>query len=505
MRYGAYTFEPVPFVNITQQRLKSGDGIDRGVTFSLTINGTLTVMSESAGIKSLMDKTRELREAFSSDGRYFAIICDEETLLECYPRIIDIQLNESPDNWVFTIPYTITIEYENDPADQEIDGNGEHNPELHPPYISSFTEDWSIEFAPDQSNPYNFNSESNPYVLRVSHNVGAVGKAHYTGVTGVSEPDLTGSLEMPAWQQAREYVKDYLGFDNNIFLGQYALNLPTGDIWSAHDHIRVLGVNESEGSYNVQETWLVLGNRAGTGQVTRKAIEDFTVDVQIGENQEFNTVSIQGTIRGLEDRVYGTGLGGLSINTTKYANAESYFSGISGSLYSRADLIGDQYGIQIQNKPLTRTIGKSPNQGLVTYNYVYDTRPGYCLTGLTGLGLRFENIQIADTHPTPVFAALTILGRSKGPILQGFNTVSEATRTVTVDILVDPINVCTSSGLSNTATLKSNVDTMISGLGAEWTNTYDRVFMTTNSENWTPKTGRYSRTVGWIGSRCTGV
>lgn len=506
MQYGAYFFEPVPFVNISQQRLKSPDDIDRGVTFSLSISGTLSETNESAGIKSLIDKSRLLRAAFDSDGKYFAIKCDEETLLECYPRVIDIQLSESPDNWVFTIPFTITIEYENDPAGQELLGEGEHNPSLHPPYISNFTEDWSIEFATD-SNPHNFNGETNPYVLRVTHNLNAVGKSHYTGITGGGDPDLTGSLEKPAWQQAREYVVDYLGFDNSIFLGQYALNLPTGNIWSQHDHLRVLAVNESEGSYGVQESWLVLGNRetGASTPTTRKAIEDFTVDVQIGETQEYNTVAIQGTIRGLEDRTYGTGAGEFAVTGTKYANADSYFSGVSGTLYSRVNSVATLYGLDIHSTPLTRTIGRSPSQGLVSYNYTYDTRPDNCLTGLNSLGLKFENIQIADTHPTPIFAALTILGRDKGPILQDFYTVSEATRTVTVDVLVNPINVCTYEGLNDTSTLRLNIDTMISGLRDEWMNTYDRVFTTTNAENWTPKSGRYNRTVAWVGTRCTGT
>lgn len=503
MKYGGYTFEPVPIVNIQQNRIKTGDGIDRGVTFVLSLTGTLTEMSESAGIASLMTKVRELREAFDRDGKYFAITCDETVILECYPRIISIELNESSNNWVFTIPYTITIEYENEPADQNISGNGEHEGLLHPPYISNFSEDWSVEFVPDETNPHNFNGEPNNYAVRVSHNVSAVGKSHYAGISG-APAELTGTLDKPAWQQARDYVKNYLGFDNDIFLGLYTLNLPTGSIWSNHDHMRVMSIGETDGSYSVQENWLVLGNRSGTGATSRKAIEDFTIDVQKGQNQEFYSVAIQGSIRGLEDRTYGTGAGEFTITNTKYSNAENYFTAISGSLSSRVGAIASVYSIDNLNLvPVTETIGYSPNQGSINYNYVYDTRPGYCLTGLDSLGLRYESINIDDTYPTDVFASLTIIGRQKGPILQDLNTVTEATRTVSIELLVDTASTCTATGMYAVATtIRNEVDPLISGFGADFNSRYDMNFNTQNSESWSPKTGRYSRVVGWSGTKC---
>lgn len=500
MQYGSYMFEPVPFINIQENYLKSGDGITRGVTFSLTINGTLAHTNVTSGIKTLADMERELREAFDRDGKYFAIKCDDQIILETYPRIVGgIQLSPSPDNWVFTIPYSITIEYETDPVNQQLSGMGEHEGLLHPPYISSFDEDWSVEFAPEESSPYSGNgTDINPYLVRFTHNISAVGKSHY--VADEPSVDLSGVLEMPAWQQARNYISGYLGFDQEIFYNRIGLNLPTGSgTWAPYDHFRVVSVGETAGSYSVQESWLVLGSRGG---IARKAIEDFTIDVQFGQGQELNTVAVQGSIRGLEERTYGNSPGDFQVTGTKIANARNYFNSINSSvIYSRATAAASAYSIGTLNTaPLIQSVGESPNQGIISYNYNYDTRPQYCLAGSIA-GLKAENIQVSDTHPTEIFASLAIPGRSKGPILQSFNTISEATRTVTVDLLVSPYTGCSDAGLGK-FTGKTHVDALISGLRDDWKTTYDRVFTTQNTETWSPKTGRYSRNVAWIGTYC---
>jgi hypothetical protein len=227
--------------------------------------------------------------------------------------------------------------------------------------------------------------------------------------------------------------------------------------------------------------------------------------VQKNELEEYKTVSIQGSIRGLEERTYGTGAGEFNVTGYKYNNALDYFNSVTGIISARAVNIGSGHGLTINTIPLSQAIGHSPNQGTISYNYNYDTRPGFCLSGLGAAGLRSESIQIADTHPVDVFASLAILGRAKGPILQGFNTITEATRTVTIDILVDPAANCSFTGLNSTAVAKGSVDTLISGLRDEWKKTYDRIFTTVNAENWSPKTGRYSRTVAWVGTKCTGI
>ena len=489
MKYGSYTFDPVPTIKINKQYLKTGDGINRGVTFQMTLNGTLSVLDPGTGLQGLITKKNTLREAFNADGKYFQLLCGETTLLETYPRIISLDFLESTNNWVFTIPYTLVIEYENDPADENLSGFGEDT-SLHPPHISDFNENWNIEFSPTESNPYSLSNASgvdaNPFVVRFSHDVNAVGKSHYSG------PGLSGALDKPAWQQARDYVSGYLGFNSGMFLSQVGINLENG-IWTAYDHYRVQSTNESQGSFGVQESWTVLGDRGG---IERAAIEDFVIDIQKDQNAEFNRVNIQGTVRGLEGRVYDPQ---FSVTGFKYTNASGYFNSIRGSkfIFPRVDAFADLESITLNPQPVIESVSHSPNQGIISYNYSYDDRPTNCIAGA-----KFENIEISDNNPTDVFASIRILGRTQGPILQSFNTVTEFSRTVSIEALMNPNTGCTNDSLLSGNNPKSQVEGLLCTLQTSLENEYTTVFKSSDQETWRPKTGRYSRTVVWTATDC---
>ncbi len=487
MTYGGYSFEPVPFITIRKNYIKTGDGISRGTTFSLTLNGTLTALDDTVGFQTLVSKKQALREAFNCDGLLFQIKCDDNLLLEAYPRVLDLQFNQSNNNWVFTIPYTITLEYEQDPVDVDGTGFGEDNPKLHPAFISSFSEDWGVEFSPDQSNPYTLTGvtdDSNPYLARFTHNINAVGKSVYSGTTE------TGSLIKPAWKQARDYVSTRLGFDEEIFNSEISLNL-SGITWAPYDHYRVSNTNESEGSFSVQESWMVLGDRGG---ISRKAIEDFTIDVTENQQDGLDTVSIQGNIQGLEERSYDNP--DFEVTGLKYDNALAYYNSIkTNTIYQRVN-DSSIYDGSVNITPLTKTVGHSPNQGIVTYSYTYNNRPSSCIAGA-----KFEDISVSDSNPTDVFAALQIMGRSQGPILQSFNTVTEFTRTVSINLVMPPSAGCTVENLT-TGAPDTEVNSLLCLFETDLNNNYDKVYKSSDTREWQPKVGTYTRSVTWTAVTC---
>lgn len=501
--YGGYELRPVPFVEVRKNYLKQGDQITRGVTFSLTLQGTIAIIG-NGGIEEVMDKQRELRTAFNGDGKLFQIVCDSTVLLECHPRVLNVEFSNSRDNWVYTSPYTITIEYEHDPANVDLTGIGE-DVLLHPEYISDFQESWNIQFVQDRSNPYSIDTtagdDDNPYVMQVSHEVSAVGKAHWIEHPTVAN---SGILEKQAWEQARDYIVNsgYLGFDEEVFLAQSVLNLETGT-WSTYDHYRVVTPNKTAGSFQVQENWLVLANNA---RIDRKALEDFTVEVNTDINAEFDTVSIQGTIEGLEERKYTGSVNGdgFLVSGYKYSNATGYYHTIKEEslIYPRVAAIATQHDLVVNSTPLSVAVGHNPNQGTVTYAYNYDTRPPVCISNA-----KTESIDIEDNNPTDVFASLQIMGRTQGPILQSFNTVTEFTRTVNISALMPPYTgVCEATGfLSGGFYPGTQVETLLCGFETQLEGLYGAagVLKSADSQSWSPRTGRFSRSVTWTAVPCS--
>lgn len=491
MQYGSYSFSPVPILTKRKIFDRTDDQTIIGTTYTFELNGTL--LSTTGGLNVLIEeKMRGLREAFDHDGKYFALICNGVTLLEGYPRIIgDIQFSPTNDNWTQTIDYTISLEFDNEPADENISGNGE-NSSLYPPYIRSFSEDWSVEFD-GASNRYSFETsagtDSNPYLMRLTHTLQAVGKRHYSG------PGLVGALDMPAWQQARNYVNNYLTLDQQHLIATGTLGMPSGQ-FGFFDHLRSVRTNEAAGSYEVTETWAVINT--GHGSIQRNALEEFNVEIRTGQQNDFDQVAINGRITGLETRTYNP----FAITQTKFAAASGYWENIKDGLFifPRAQALAASEGITLNSEPLIKVVGKDPNLGIINYSYDYDARPSNCIEGA-----RRENIVIVDENPVDVFNEIVILGRPQGPILQSMNTVTSFRREVSIDVLMNNNTGCSITNYLSGNNPSSQVETLMCQFETDLNNRYDYVYKFRDSVSWLPKLGQYSRTVGWVATDCDDI
>lgn len=488
MSYGNYNIVPVPLISIAKQYQKTPAGLAVGTLFDVQLQGNIVLITGQGSIVSVTDQIREIRNAFDRDGKYFKIACDGTTLFEGYPRIKDaIQFNQSADNWVNSCPYSIVLEFDNDPVNIGIAGSGENIPMLMPPYISNATESWNFEFD-DSSSVYSLSTssgiDSNNLILRATHEVSAVGKSHYDG------PGLTGTRQKEAWQWAKDYVVTQLGTTPASILGSGVLNTTGG--WSQYNHFRVQRIGETDGIFAVNETFVLVQNSDGV-------IEDFQVDIRSNTQEAFTTVGINGSVQGLEQRSYGTNSGDFSISQTKFANASGYFETIRGTsmIYPRVQALIATEGITLNTTPLTTVIGKSPTKGLITYQYEYNNRPSNCITGS-----KLENITINDENPTDVFARIVVAGRPYGPILQTFNTVTEFKRTVSIDLLMQPATGCTVGVLLSGNNPNGQVADLLCLFETQLDGLYDRVYKERDSVSWEPKAGRYTRSVTWSAVDC---
>lgn len=510
MTYGDYGISPVPVVSIRRNSLQARNRTNPlGYTFSMTLNGVATPLPDgNTGLPNTVALTEELRSAFNRDGKLLRITCNETPVMEIYPRIISVNFAESNNNWVDTIPYTIEIEYDYDQLDEHPDADET------PPYIEGFTEDWNVEFIEDQkyfewdlsalSNQVGgfdyTNDSNNKFEARVTHSVTVIGKQSWEG-TGLTGTPVNAVDNAMAWITG---VYNNLGYNSSHY--GHALsgwtNLADSSGYSEYNHFRSHSVNETDGTVSLTESWIIVGNNASiSGEPNRRFTEDFTVNIRRSNEDGKTAVSVDGQVTGYEQRTYSGANLDNNVSTMAYDNASYAWNVLQDRVFPRAQFIYQQDFSRILNpNPLNKTVGHQPSRGIITYNYEFDDRPCAFITGALS-----ENFSINDTHPTDVFASLSVLGRSQGPVLQAIDTITSPTREVSIEAVMPPPSSCTSIADFDQNKPSENVRNIFCQFEEQLTDAYDQVFKSSDSESWNPINGRYSRTVSWVYGSCSGA
>lgn len=505
VQYNNSKIIPAPFVSVEKNYDRTGDGHKIGSRFTLTVRGTIITCGGSpnscgrfytgsgypdssfqnncdtlSGLderqKFLQNKMQAIRHLFAKDGLSFEVQpWDGSAPMKCYPRIQSLNFDEG--NWVDRIDYTIVLEadeifginteYTNDAEDFNRNEDFFKDAEGNKLYLSEVSESWQLEQVDGEAE-----DENNLYTFRLTHSLSATGKRAYDDDGLVSE----------GWEQAKRWVTPRLGIDNNFVNGTAALNLSS---MLAFNHSRQENTNELDGSYEVNETWvLAKGN----------AREDFTITTTASTETGLTTVSVEGEVIGLDSRDNT-----FTITESKWTAALAKFNSInSGTIFTRAQTYS---GISLNATALSSTIGKNPLTGRIQYNYQYDTRPTNCIAGALT-----ESIIISDNNPGDVFAAIPVIGRQGGPVLQDMNTFTERKRTVQIDVNVTPVSICPTSAAAVTSLMAASpavaVDVVINAFEDELESNFSQVFRDTDNPSWNPKNGKYSRSVTWTYGSC---
>ncbi|SVE14380.1 uncharacterized protein METZ01_LOCUS467234, partial [marine metagenome] len=230
-----------------------------------------------------------------------------------------------------------------------------------------------------------------------------------------------------AWKQARRWVIPQLGLDTDFFTRTSGLHL--SDMYG-FNHVRTENTDKLAGAYSVNETWVI-----SSGNV----FEDFTVDTSTSAETGQTTVGINGTITGLDT----TSSTNFEITESKWDAASAKFDSINPVvIFDRATSYS---GVTALNyNALSTSIGRNPNAGTINYNYSYDDSNAPCISSEIpgGWVAKSESMTISDTHAKDMFATLPVLGRNAGPILQDLNTVSETTRSLSINLTVPASGIC---------------------------------------------------------------
>ena len=472
---------PGPTVSITRNynRVGGEEGEIVSSNYEIVLNGTLVAykgspnslgaffwgsdgypedenISMDGRLGAITRKQTALRELFSKENEGKALeiqSADGSEPLKMYPKILSVSFPEGL--WHTICPYTITLS-----ANQifPLEETFEYN-------ILSASESWSLE---PQDTPENFNVETNnsfqtSSYYRLGHNVSAQGIRVY---------DIDGDLIKEPWQSAKDWVISRLGINQQIVNSSGVNNLPA--YYTGKDHFRTEEVDILNGSYSVNETWLLTSGNA---------IEDFTISIASDINNPYSTVDINGSVRGLEEKDSD-----MKITKTRYENASEYYETVTPKFFSRAQTIYS--GIILNSNPVNTNVGRNPANGTINYSFQYNSRP----SGIIQDALS-ENINVNYTDGGDSFASVFAIGRSRGPVLQPLGTAEAKTKTLSIEAVFQP-SLDPNDLISSFAFPENKISSIVSQLnpineGAT------KSFKSPAAKNWSPITGQLSYSVTW--------
>lgn len=547
------TLRPSPLASVSTNILKNGAGDAFGVNYTITLNGTLIAqegspyafdqqstrypfftftgatptsigpygafdnnrshfsnnrpprqeVSAREALDAIESKQKAIRALFAKDGQRLEITDwnDDQATIVCYPRVLDISFEEGI--YVDTVNFSITLEADTllndgDLVDTEGSLIAEDNlpregktetqllEDLNGAFVADFSEDWSIELDEGAGE-----SPELPRSYRITHNLSATGKTHYT-------PDQE---KLPAWEQARKFVTHRLT-DPVSLSGQY-INIPgligSGSLnliesYRGFNHTRTEQVSESNGTYSVTETYLIA---SGT------AYENYNMSINSSNSSPYISVTIDGNIKGLQ-QIPASGFGTTSGTTAYEAALEKYHKvtnsgvfGIGSNIFKRAN---NSVAVQLNSQPLSTAISANQYNGEITYNIQFDNRPTNVISGVLT-----ENISVNDTYPGDVFAIIPVIGRETGPVIQYIGGRTEYRRDITIDLLLDYTKLGYGSDRAALLLRKPSVveptATQLGNLIRELSPANEvgirKYFLSPPQESWNPKEGSYNISLSW--------
>lgn len=499
-KYGDYEFIPRPLFTINTAPLKTPDGIGYGMNHTISLDGDLIIINDQldSGILGVFDKVENLKDALNEDGKLLMVSCNDSPILSGYPTITSFDVSPESDNYTQRASYTINFAM---PTTILGSGNDPFNSDTFPPFIESCNETWDIGFQ-DERMPFDWTTDGGTdekfgYKVAVTHTVDVQARIAYTGSTVSSVP----------WQDAKTYATGKLGFDNDFVTLTGVLGLPGNAYFTQMDvfnNYRQVSIDKTQGSIQVIETFVV--SPSGANSLPNNAIETF--EIGTSQNDGITSVSINGEIEGLCQVSY-TGYGGnngFAMISSKFNAASGYFDEVKGRMYDRANTAYKATQEDCYNRPLStiiksRAVGINPIEGTISYDYEYDTMPSGCITGDCILS---QNISIDDQLAADVFASHVMPGRAFGPILQDIGTKTVRTRTVNIELVTLPPTSCASVSEIYLPVPTGQVEEFISVISGDLTGSYSQVFVANQSQNWNFSVGRYTKTIAYTYTNCSG-
>ena len=492
MTYGGYQLDPAPMMTLSMAHVRNEAGELIDILHTASLQGKLVSLGKpNPGVATLLDLENDMRIAFTSctGCQLFEFSCDNVPLISAYARVNSLSFSPSSDNWVFTANYDLELQWHAVSDILLISGlvaSGINKDCLS--CLNSTEETWEVTvpdnparyYLTDCTGTMGTTNARNRDVVQVTHNVSA--KGYNCCVSGVFTN---------GWESAKEWVLDRIGYNSQILTDvSGSFNFVPGD-FTAYNHSRTVSLNKGGGSYGVQEQWTVLGNSG-----VPACLEDFTVTVDTDNSTRFTNVSIQGTITGLESRNSG-----FNITKTKFQSAEECWDEVYPILYSRVNCLASP-SCTLRTTPTRSSVLKNPTNGIISYNYTYDSKPQLVAGSLS------EQISISDTLASEQIAQIPILGRLAGPLLYRMNSRNAMEKRAQISVLMAATgcysgdartvfcNLYNAPNVSGINNLLCCLEQTMSGAGYTY-------YRTSDTQDYSPIEGQLSRSVSWLYTNCS--
>ena len=532
-KFGDFTtpidMRPAPLVSITTNPIRNKLGYI-GAKYNITLNGTILGKVDSSNpdnpqaLDDIFKKQRAIEDLFSGDTIKLEVDhFGDGNLLTCYPKLESINFEEG--TYYQICRYSINLV-----AEELFDENDElhesskmqlygftlpaefKDDSLEP--IEDFNESWSFDTVEGQAYAIYENDGENirPKTFTVSRTLSCTARDVYNKAKDTKKP---------AWEHARDFIEKYHDSTtnmqhmmNNSFLGiartsdEDAPYPNQTDKYKWYNNVRSESIDKAAGSYQLVDQWTLAPS-------ANRYLETFNVSISQGNDSNRTTVSIDGTITGLETWTAGKAAGDDDGSAgsaegqgsgDKYDHAEAHYRKISANglfgttswVYKRANQFLD---IHLNGSPVSLSIGSNRVTGEITYNVQYDNRPTNYFDQVTS-----ETITVNDTYPGDVYAVIPVLGRPTGPILQYAFGRTEYKRDLSIEFILDANNLgyqtSTRNGLlytkpSLTAPYKSQIDELIGMMSPASEPGVRKYFLNPPQETWNPKEGRYTLNCSW--------
>lgn len=499
---------PAPYVNITKSYTNLESDIHVGATYNVTLlgkvfsdrgsptssgfwvlSGSPANETPSDSFATLLSKIEQIQQLFTRDGRLLEIKgCDGSTKIMFRPRVSEVSFPDG--QWYDYTDYTVQLQCDEISGihtnDDLVYGTGYFIIDGNKTYLKSASEEWSTEMT-DQYQPIGVP------VFRATRRVSAAGKKNW---------DASGN-EISALTSAKRWVAAQSGIYTDFLHNSDGLNIPA--TYSLYNHSRSVSQSILGGTYSIDENWLVV---SGVQGIT----EDYSISTQDSIDSALETLSIEGTIQGLDSVPrYVSGVYVTPV-FTKYTNASGYFYQISSGAYStiyQRTLAYSNTG-WLNNTPRSTSVGRNPNAGTINYTYNFDSRPE--TTGLIP-GCLSASIDFGYSLPVDVFGSVPIPGRLAGPILQPLDMKSERKTSCSIDVYMPPFTGMwtTISGImANPAftpvnTFCTGIYEYIRSLSAIGANSVRKILVENDGDTWNPIDRHYTRNITWTYELANGI
>ena len=241
--------------------------------------------------------------------------------------------------------------------------------------------------------------------------------------------------------------------------------------YKAYNHTRSVSSDQSVGSYSVTDTWVI-------SQENFESTHSLEFSFEGGVSGEGATVTANATFQGLSTIDY---LSGESSKTDKYAGALKAFGTIMPLIPDLAEQVyidsQGQYALRKDFK-LNESVAHNKVAGTVTYSVTFNDYDPPKITDAVS-----ENVSVSynnDKGEQKLIAALQVIGRANGPIIQDIQTTQISSRTITVD-----------------AVMKRGSGKPDGTAAIEPYRPLGNVYLTTSTESWNPNTRAYNKSETW--------